>query len=90
MPRQPLFDDDPESVDGSAYSELPHGYEGPCRMTYEGSSGANQAVFPDVQHARAAASFAIKVDHGGYRSAVLSAALASEVTHATWTDWVGS
>lgn len=86
-----IAEDDGRNGSGTAFSTLPLGYEGPCRMTYTGRLGVpHSVVFANVAEARLAASFAVQPDRGGYRTAELTVANAEEVTHACCVDWICS
>lgn len=74
---------------GIAFSTLPDGYEGPCRMTYGRFSNLLQSVvFGSRVEAALAANFAIQVDGGGYAIAELTVAEAHDVTHESCVDWI--
>lgn len=50
-----------------ALSFVSDNYEGPCVLSYESSAlGRSNAVFPKYSEARKAASWAVRVDLGGY------------------------
>ncbi|SEB26316.1 hypothetical protein [Variovorax sp. YR216] len=73
----------------TAFSRLPLGYEGPCRMSYTGRLGVPQSVvFANLAEARLAATFAVQPDRGGYHTAELTVADTREVTHASCIDWI--
>lgn len=71
---------------GTAYSAVPPGYQGACRMEYEQSGVTHNAVFPTVADAGEAACFAVGY-LGGYHSATIFAAPEATPTHKTWMDW---
>lgn len=74
-----------DDTSGSAVSQLPLGYEGPCSVTVSGRSSAT-VVLPRVSEAVSAAKFA--VGHlGGYSLAVVRPSTLDRVTHQTWQDW---
>src|SRR5689334_19286419 len=76
---------------GTAFSRLPAGYEGPCRMSYLGRRGrCNSVVFASRAEAGLAATFAVQPDKGGYLTAELTVASAEEVTHPYCVDWICS
>ena len=72
-----------------AYSYLPEGYTGPCKMNYQGNFKQYYAVFPSPDIAYAAAAFALRPDLGGYSNINIEIASDSErVTHDTAEDWM--
>ncbi len=70
---------------GTAVSNLPPDYEGPCELVVQGRTGQS-AVFPTVDDACAAARFAVG-ELGGYLRAQVKAGRDLAVTHRTWSDW---
>lgn len=81
--------DDPFSVGGDAFSSVPEGYEGPCRVTIEGRMGNEfEAVLPSLQEATAVACYAVNWPDGGFSHAQVDPAPGAAVTHGTLVDWI--
>lgn len=78
-----------DSIGGEAFSEGLDSYDGPCRLTCLSTrTGSLDAVFPTRWDAETAARYAVAITIGGFHSAVVAKAIASEVTHASWQDWI--
>lgn len=79
------------SVGGVAWSEVPEGYEGLCRVSFRSGSGRlDVEVFPSYCEAYRAARCGVSVEIGGYCEAHITAATESEtVTHQTHGSWLG-
>lgn len=70
---------------GTAYSSVPAGYAGPCKMTANGRT-ESVAVFPSVVDAEHAARFAVGT-LGGFLTSHVVTAEAQTPTYASWDLW---
>ncbi|RUR71946.1 hypothetical protein EJP67_33360 [Variovorax guangxiensis] len=86
--RRQIAGADPDAIGGEAFALVPEDYNGPCRLTCEGAKSRDEAVFPTYSIAAIAATYAVSVSLGGFHTAELTMAAASEVTHRTWVDWL--
>lgn len=76
-------------LDGSAYTACPRGYEGPVRVVFHcGGSEDDEAVFPNIAEATAAAAYAVGYALGGYDRVELSPADGRQITHEAFVDWM--
>lgn len=74
----------PDALGGDvATASVPDEYEGPCRLRY----GNRSVVLRNFDQARAAASFALAPDKGGYTPVHVEPAPGSLVAFENWMDW---
>lgn len=79
----------PDEIGGDyATTDLPEGYVGTCALQSENPIGTfnTLAIFPSLQEACTAASYAISPD-GGYSNVTVAAAPTESATHQKWDDW---
>ena len=80
--------DDPHGS-GIAFSTVPPGYEGPCRMSYRRLRGQPRvAAFPSRAEASLAATFAVQAEGGRCAEVELAPSTPQEVTHLSCSEWI--
>jgi hypothetical protein len=76
-----------EEITPDVESTVPEGYQGRCKLFYEGRLGESCAVFPNFDEAESAAHAAVNPTVGGYRKSRIEATT-DAITHDTVVDWL--